>query len=164
MMIHYFITATAMKMSRPLDRWKTIWNLVLKKDPASARIDRNRCIMLMEADRNFILKWTTSRTLMKHAEYAKTIALEQIGARAGQCAIDGALQKTLLYDIIRITRVHAINIDMDAAANFDRILESQSNMSLRAHGMPEGPLLLHARTQANLQYHHVTNKWHLERL
>jgi hypothetical protein len=157
MMIHYHITATAMQTAHSLPGWHTVWNLLLQKDPKSVRIDKNRTIMIMEADRNFILKWTTAKKLMQYAEKQGTIADEQFGGRQGHCAIDGAILKTMEYEIIRMLHMLEGNFEADARACFDRMIENMTNMCLRAQGMPDQNLLLHARTQQNIRYHILTH-------
>ncbi len=133
-------------------RWRTIHNFCLPKD-SEPKVTRLRTIHLMEADYNLVLKWYAAKQLMHHAENNHQLPDEQGGGRRDRAAIDGALAKVLAYDIIRMRRLSAINIDNDAKACYDRIIEPLSNMTMRRHGAPIDILRLHAQTHKSMRYH-----------
>ena len=147
MVIFYRLLCLAVKHGHVYDRWRTIHNFLLEKEPGNPKIHRLRFIHLYDAGYNFLLKLCLAKKLGAHVEQQQTHVDEQNGGRAGRSAIDGAVKKTILYELIRILQKQAINGDLDAVACFDRIIESIGNMACRRQGCSTDMLRLHSRMQ-----------------
>ena len=145
LLIHYFLLHTAIQNCHTFKRWRIIHNLLLEKLPGNPLIDKLRTIHLMEVDYNGLLKLFMAKRLCHLAEKHGTIADEQGGGRASQAAIDGAALKVFPYELIQMTQTNATNVNDDATACFDRIIENQANMSCRRHGANRKFLKLHSQ-------------------
>jgi len=152
MMEIYRLLVLSVKHTHTFERWKTVWNLYLEKDPGRPRIDRLRTLHIVEADYNLLLKWHSSLGFMARAEAEHSLSDCQSGGRAGRSAIDLACQKISLFEIYRMIRRIAIEISNDAANCFDRMVEICQNLSCRQHGADPQYLKLHAQMQQLLQY------------
>jgi len=135
------------------DRWKTIWTLLLEKDPGDPKIDRLRTIHLYEADYNLLLKWFSSKGFILSSEKAQRITDSQGGGRPGRSAIDLAITKVLSYELAETFRMRVIIVDNDATACFDRMIEAPNNLACLQHGADPQYIKLHAQTQRELRYH-----------
>jgi len=58
----------------------------------------------------------------------------QGGRRKGHSAIDLAIKKVFTYNYIQINKEEAINIELDAEACFDMMVELCQNMACLSHG------------------------------
>jgi len=143
----------AVKHTHTFNRWKVIWNMYLEKDLGSPKLSRLRTIHLMEADYNLLLKWYAAQGFFKQCERFCRLADEQGGSRQGRSAIDLACKKVVIYDILRTTKDEAIDVGNDAAACFDRMIESCQNLSCRQQGADIEYLRLHAQTHEQLRYY-----------
>jgi len=99
MMEIYRLLTLAVKHTHTFERWKTVWNLYLEKDPGRLCIDRLRTLHIVEADYNLLLKWHLSLGFMARAEEAESLLDNQSGGHAGRSAIDLACQKISLFEI-----------------------------------------------------------------
>ena len=84
-------------------RWQFGVNSLLTKEPGNYNINRLRTILLYEADYNFNNK-ILGRRMMFDAESNNVIAPEQYGSRKNRTAIECALNKRLIFDILRQTK------------------------------------------------------------
>jgi len=135
------------------DRWRTIWTLLLEKDPGNPQIDHLRTIHLYEADYNLLLKWFSSQGFIIRSEKAQRITDNQGGGCPGRSAMDLALTKVLSYEAAETLRLRVIIVDNDAMACFDRMIESVSNLACLQHGADPKYVKIHAQTQRELRYH-----------
>ena len=73
----------AIKQRHAYDRWKTIVNVLILKDPGNFKIHRLRIIHLFECDYNFMLglKW---KDALHQAQQSKTLNDSQYGSRPGR--------------------------------------------------------------------------------
>jgi len=143
----------SIKHTHTFQRWRTIWNMYLEKDPGKPKIHRLRTLHLLEADLNLLWKWFSSQGFMKTSESHQILHDSQGGGRAGRSAIDLACKKAATFDIIRLARHIAAEISNDAASCFDRMIEACQNLSCRQHGADKQYLKLHAQTVQMLCYH-----------
>ena len=144
------------KHQRPVSRWLTLWNIIMKKDPNDTRIHRHRNLHIGEADKNLEQKQDIAYELMHHAEMHHALEDETHGGRKGRQALDVAWLAVLAIN----QAYHSHNLTCiffnDMQACYDRIIESVANMSLRALGSPTQPLILHANIKKSCRYHPVT--------
>jgi len=143
----------AIKHTHTFDRWKTIWNLFLEKIPGTPYVNKLRALHIVEADYNLLLKWNSSLGFMHRAEDNLQLTNSQCGGRKGRSTIDLAIKKVVTYEYICINKETAINIELDAEACFDMMVELCQNLACLSHGA--GPLYirLHAKTQQAQRYY-----------
>jgi len=135
------------------DRWKTIWTLLLEKDPGNPKIDQLRTIHLYEADYNLLLKWFSSKGFILCSKKAHRITDSQGGGQAGHSAIDLVITKVLSYKVADILRMRVIIVDNDATACFNCMIEAPNNLACLQHGANLKYIKLHAQMQCKLRYH-----------
>ena len=136
-----------------LDRWKTVVNTMIFKEPAGDfRIHRLRVLHIYEADLNLIMavKW---RDLLKAADSRGTVNINQHGARPGCEAASLALCEEFRTDIAYSTRRSLISVDNDAASCFDRMLPPLVSLTTQAYGLPCELAKLHGATLRAMKYH-----------
>jgi len=140
-----------------LNRWKTVVNTMIFKDPGDFRIHRLRVLHIYEADLNLIMavKW---RELLKAADAMGTVNVNQHGARPGCEAASLALCEEFRTDISYSSRRSLISVDNDAASCFDRMLPSLVSLNTRAYGLPCELAKLHGATLFAMKYHLRTPK------
>ena len=96
-------------------------------------MDRLRTILLYEADFNFNNK-VLGRRMMHNAEQYDLLALEQYGSRKHKTAIECALNKRLIFDILRQTKKPAGICSCDLKSCYDRIVNAFSSLAMRRAG------------------------------
>jgi len=143
----------AIKHTHTYKRWKTIWTLLLEKDPGNPQINWLCTIHLYEANYNLLLKWFSSKGFILGSEKVHWITNHQGGGCAGQCTNDLAITKVLSFKIADTMHMHIIVIDNDATACFDCMIEAPSNLACLQHGTDPQYIKLHAQTQKELKYH-----------
>ena len=94
-------------------RWKKVLQVIISKDEGQPRVDRLRNILLLEADYNFTLKLIWGKRLMKRATEKNLLHPAQ-HARPKNLAESASLNKKLIYDLIRVTKIAATSFDNDA--------------------------------------------------
>ena len=65
---------------------------------------------------------------------------EQYGSRKQKIAIDHAVHKCLLYDIINIQRGSAMLCSNDAASCYDHIVHSIASLAIQCLSLPSQPI------------------------
>ncbi len=132
------------------DHCKTIWTLLLEKDPGNPQIDQLRTIHLYKADYNLLLKWFSSKGFILHSEKAQRINDNQGGGHAGRSAIDLAITKVLSYGVADTLWLQVTIIDNDATACFDCMIESQQPSMLATWSQPKVHTTSHPNTMRTL--------------
>jgi hypothetical protein len=135
-----------------LERWKTIVNAMIFKDPGNYKIHRLRVIHIYEADFNLLLaiKW---RQLLHHANQHNLINPGQYGGRPGCEAQSLVFLEELKYDISYTTRRTLFNFDNDATSCYDRIIVSLASLINRKYGLHRNVVIVHASTLQQAQFH-----------
>ena len=141
----------ALERGYAYDRWKTIANTILFKDPDNNRIHRTRVIHIYESDYNLILgiKW---REAMYRAEEANGLNDGQYGSRARRCAPDPVLIEELQCEISRATRKPVVLVNYDALACYDRIPMTVASLISRKFGIPSEVARLNSHTLETAEY------------
>jgi hypothetical protein len=134
-----------------LDRWKTIANVMIFKDPGNFKIHRLRVIHIYEADFNLLLavKW---RQLMKAADESGHLHDGQFGGRPGYEAQFLTLLEELKYDIAYASRRSLFQFDNDAMSCYDRIILALASIISRKYGQHRQVVLVHAKTLEEARY------------
>ena len=117
------------------ERWKFGINTLITKEHGNHRINRLRTILLYEADYNFNNK-VLGRRMMEHAENNNILAPEQYGSRKNKTAIECALNKRLIFDILRQTKRPAGICSCDLKSCYDRIIHSFASIAMQRAGAP----------------------------
>lgn len=143
----------AVGTGRPLKRWRKVTNTMIEKEFGKPFLHRFRVIHIYENDYNLLLKVIIARRLLKHAEDHDLIHEAQGGSRKGRSSIDIVLKKHLAFSIARRSLSNLAMLENDASACYDRIVPSQCNVILRAHGLPETVARLHGETLQNMTFH-----------
>jgi hypothetical protein len=135
-----------------LERWKTIVNAMIFKDPGNYKIHRLRVIHIYEADFNLLLaiKW---RQLLHYANQHQLINPGQYGGRPGCEAQSLVFLEELKYDISYTTRRTLFNFDNDATSCYDRIIVSLASLINRKYGLHRKVVMVHASTLQQARFH-----------
>jgi hypothetical protein len=135
-----------------LERWKTVINVMIFKDPGNFKIHRLRVIHIYEADFNLILavKW---RQLLYHANNQDLINEGQYGGRPGCEAQSLTLLEELKYDLSYLTRRSLFNFDNDASSCYDRIIVPLASVINRKYGLHRNIVATHAKTLQEARFH-----------
>jgi hypothetical protein len=105
------------------DQWKHLMNFAIEKKPGDFRLSTMRTIQMMNSEfqaNNKLLGWLA----MKFAEKHKLIPAGQCGSRKKHQAIDLALSKRLVWDLLILQRRAAGWISNGAKSCFDRVVHS----------------------------------------
>jgi hypothetical protein len=133
------------------ERWKTIVNVMIQKEPGNNKIHRLRVIHIYEADFNGLLgiKW---KELLHQATQNQAIHSGQHGARPGHEATTPVFMEELKNDICYASRKALINFDNDATSCYDRIIPALASLLGRRHGLHRNIVFVHARTLKEAKY------------
>ena len=146
----------ALKHRYSYERWRTVINVMLKKDANNPRIHRLRVIHIYEADYNLMLavKW---RQAMHFAEDRKLLNDGLYGSRPGRTAHDPVLLEILQHEIYRMSMKTGINFDLDATSCYDRILINVASLCNQRIGMHQSVVFVNAQTLEQAKYYLKTN-------
>ena len=114
-------------------RWKKSLNVHIMKEEGNYSPDKQRTIHLIEASLSEGAKIIFSKRMMQNARKCGVIPQDQY-ARKGGRSTEAALQKVLLYDYMRLTRVGGIVIANDMESCYDRMVHSATSLALRSLG------------------------------
>jgi hypothetical protein len=133
------------------ERWKTIVNVMIQKEPGNSKIHRLRVIHIYEADFNLLIgvKW---RELLHDATQINTLHPGQHGARPGHEATTPVFMEELKTDISYASHKSLINFDNDATSCYDRIITAIASILGRSHGLHRSIVFVHARTLREAKY------------
>lgn len=108
---------------------------MLEKVPGCCLLDKLRSILLMEADYNAVNKIGYGERMLDNVRKYGLMA-EEIFSEVGRTAEDGALAKTLFYDIVRQCRLTAAISSVDATNCYDSIAHAIASIIFQACGVP----------------------------
>jgi hypothetical protein len=133
----------AIKHRYPLERWKTIVNMMIYKEPGNVKIHRLRVIHLYEADLSLLwgVKW---RQGMRKAIKNKTLHTGQYGGLPGRDCTSLTYLEELRLDYSLLTRFSVANFDNDATVCYDRILMPIASLAGRKYGIHKDIIFIHA--------------------
>jgi hypothetical protein len=78
------------------------------------------------------------------------LAREQYGSRKGKAAAEQALNKRLVFDILRQERRAAVDVAVDLRSCYDLVVHAIASLSIQRQGMPEQPIVCMFTTLQNM--------------
>ena len=133
--VHTFFANIPFQSGYTPARWKYGVNSLIPKEAGNYRVNRLRTILLYEADFNFNNK-VLGRRMMQSAESHGVLASEQYGSRKMMSAIECALNKRLMFDILRQLKRSAGICSCDLQSCYDRIIHSFASVAMQRAGAP----------------------------
>ena len=133
------------------ERWKTVVNVMIMKDPSDLRIHRLRVIHLYEHDYTLLLaiKW---RQLIQFGTKEKLINQGQYGGVPGRDAVMPTIIEELQYEIGRASKRPLIHLDYDATACYDRIIMNFGGLIARGFGQDRRIVFINGKTLEEAKY------------
>ena len=149
---HLTLLNYALHFGYTYERWQSIVNGMLEKDPGRPRIHRLRVIHLYEWDFNLILcvKW---RKLLHHICDNDLVNPACYGTMPGHSSLDPVFVRELEYEITRLTRRPLVHFDNDATSCYDRIPCFLANLASRKYGMDKKVCIVQAKTLEQAKYY-----------
>lgn len=141
----------AIKNRYTFDRWRTVVNVMILKDPRDLRIHRLRVIHLYEQDYTMVLaiKW---RHLLLHCDKHDLIHPHQFGAVPGKNSITPTIIEELQYEISRASKRPLVHNDYDATACYDRIIMNLASLISRSYGQHRSIVFINGNTLKQAKY------------
>ena len=141
----------SLKFSHSFQRWKTIVNVMILKEPGNTKIHRLRVIHIYEADYNLLLgvKW---RQLLHRAEDNELINDGCYGSRPGREARTVVFMEIMQMEISRGSRKPFIKFDNDATSCYDRIIPGTAMLISRKYGLHRNVAAVCGKTLATAHY------------
>ena len=144
---------TSFKTGQVANRWLTVHNTMLEKDPGDPKIDRLRVIHLFDGLWNAGLGILWSRRLMPHCEAHGALHEGQWGSRQGKKAIDCVCLKQFTYEIATFSRTDLVTFDNDAKSCYDRIVMAYALACCMHLGLPEMTAVAFGKFLDEAKYH-----------
>ena len=141
----------ALERGYAYQRWRTVVNTILFKDPDNVRIHRTRVIHIYEADYNLMLgiKW---RVALYQAEAFRELNEGQFGSRPRRNAIDPVFIEEMQFEISRASRKMLVQTNYDATSCYDRIIPNLAMLVSRKYGVPKLTTQSNASTLEHAEY------------
>lgn len=133
-------------------RWRKGLDVMIEKKPGVRQLDKLRAILLYEADFNQNNK-RLGREMLRVAEEADAVAIEQYGSRKNMSASDQSLNKALTFDLWRQLRQRGALCCNDAKACYDRIVHNCASLCMQRVGTPPQPIVSMFQTIQLLEHH-----------
>ena len=114
--------------------WKNLMNFAIEKKAGDFRLSKMRTIQLMNAEAQANNK-KAGRAAMHYAESHSLIPAGQCGSRKQHQAIDLALSKRLVWDLLILQRRAAGWISNDAKSCFDRVVHWVAIVAMLRFGL-----------------------------
>ena len=147
---HYILAEIPFRTGYNPCRWKQATNVMILKKAGIFDITKLRTIVLYEADFNHNNKWL-GKAMMQHTINNNQLAKEQYSI-PGKKAIDHALNRRLLFDLIRYKKTSLAMTSCDLKSNYDRIAHVPALLAMRRVGIPIAPIQSMFKTIQNIQY------------
>ena len=126
--LHYQMAEIPFRTGYGPNRWKGATQVMILKKAGLNRIDKLRTIVLYEADFNHNNKWF-GRQLMRHTKKFKLMSKEQYSV-PGKKSIDHALNRRLIFDIIRYKKTSLAMTSCDLKSCYDRIAHTPATLAI----------------------------------
>ena len=149
----YRLTNLCITHCHVLPRWETVHNLLIQKEEGNQKIHRLRTIHIQECDWQAILRITIAKKTIPNAAAHRKIHPDQWGGVPGKTAIDPAIQCIQELDYSRMSLTNVAFQFNDAKSCYDRLIEPQTNISLRAIGCPTKILMLHSQVHQHMKFY-----------
>ena len=135
------------RICKPLDRWLTVHNMLIQKEPGNQKIHRLRVIHLQESDWQAFLKLSVSRRTIHHAANNNALHPNQYGGIPGSPAITPAILNLNIHDYLRMTVTPAAITYKDAASCYTCLVKPATNLSLQPYKPLVAPKSIYPYTQ-----------------
>jgi hypothetical protein len=133
--IHSMFVHIGFNSTAEILRWEKALSVMLEKEPGVLKVSKLRAILLLEADYNFGTKLIFAKRMMSSLEEQQKVPQEQF-ARKSHAAIEVALNRRLVSDISRQSRLPTAIMGADAAHCYDRIGHVFSILACLWAGIP----------------------------
>ena len=135
----------------PLQRWKTIVNMMIYKEPGNVKIHRLRVIHLYEADQSLLwgIKWGER---MRAAVSEKTLHPGQYGGLPGRACTSLTFFEELRFDYTSLTRFPFANFDNDTDSCYNRILCALASLAGKKYRVHKDVIFVHATTLEEAEF------------
>ena len=130
-------------------RWQKSVDLLIRKKAGDDSVEGSRPIVLFEIDSNKNHK-ILGREMMAAAEANEGLAPEQYGSRKGHSAADQALNKRLLFDLMRQKRHPATDTAVDLKSCYDLVAHAPASISMQRQHLQEPPIVCMMTTLQNM--------------
>ena len=117
------------------EEWKIGINSMIPKKVHDLRPEKLRLILLMDCRFNHNNK-LIGKKMMEYGGKKGILAKEQYGSRKHKSAIEHALNKRLVLDIIKQRKIPSIYCANDAKSCYDRIIMMVAYLTMRKFGIP----------------------------
>jgi hypothetical protein len=117
-------------------RWRQMIDVMILKKAGLTALSNLHTIVLFHPNCNYAFKHL-GREMMMLAEKAGSLAPEQYGSRKRRRAIDLAVNKTLVNDILRQIKRPGGVCSNDAKSCYDLIGHTQASMAMQHQGIPK---------------------------
>ncbi len=148
--IHWLMAEIPMRTGYTLNRWKNATDVMILKKSGLYDVEKLRTIVLFEADFNANNKYM-GRSAIRHCVKKNRLAQEQYSI-PGRKSIDHALNKRLLFDIVRYEKYSLAISSCDLKSNYDRIGHVPSVLATQRLGLPNEPMFSMYRGVQEMQH------------
>ena len=132
-------------------RWRSSINVTVPKEEGAFAPEKQRTIHLLESTFTEGTKIIFSRRMMRHARENSIMPADQY-AQKGSKSIDAAVQKVLIFDVLRLRRQSGTGFASDLMSNYDRMVHGASGLALRHLGAPPSAVRCMSDTVMNMKH------------
>lgn len=132
-------------------RWRNSINVTVPKEEGAYVPEKQRTIHLLESSFSEGTKIIFSRGMMRHTREHGILPMNQY-ARKGSRSIDAAVQKVLLFDVIRMRRISGTGFASNLISNYDRMVHGAAGLALRRMGAPPSIVQCMSSTVMNMKH------------
>jgi exonuclease III len=147
---HYLMAEIPLHTGYSPVRWKQATNVMILKKAGLYSLEKLRTLVLFEADFNHNNKFC-GRTTMQHSLANDKIAIEQYSV-PGKKSIDHALNRRLVFDIVRYLKISLAMTSCDLKSCYDRIAHTPAFLALRRTGIPKEVIFSMLETIQNAEF------------
>ncbi len=147
---HYVLAEIPFRTGYSPCRWRKATNVMILKKAGVFDLAKLRTIVLFETDFNHNNKWL-GKSMMQHTVAGKQLAKEQYSI-PGKKSIDHALNRRLLFDLIRYKKSSLAMTSCDLKSNYDRIAHVPALLAMRRLGIPIEPIQSMFKTIQSIQF------------
>ena len=136
--VHWILAEIPFRTGYSPQRWQNATDVMILKKLGVYDVEALRTIVLYESDFNHNNKWL-GRSMMHKLVTKKRLAPEQYSI-PGRKAIDHALNRRLMFDLVRYQKTSLAMSSCDLKSNYDRIGHTPSVLCSNRLGIPAQPM------------------------